>query len=248
MNNPEQSANDAELIEPGFDGVARNRSGRTSEEVKARREAQAQAVRARLTPKPDRIADPPTGSRLWNIPNMLTMLRIVLVVPFAILVFGSYGQTGPQIWAAAIFAVAAATDFADGALARKMNIVTTFGKVADPIADKALTGIALIALSVHGAIPWWMTLVILGRELLVTALRFWVIKYGVISASRGGKAKTVAQLVAIFLYLLPLTGFWADFRLVVLWIALLLTIVTGIDYAVRAIKLRRSKGLKGGGK
>lgn len=214
----------------------------TPEEVRARREAQSQAMRARLAPKPDPVSHPPTGSRLWNIPNMLTMLRLVLVVPFAILVFWHFGEAGPQIWAAVIFAVAAATDFADGALARKLNIVTTFGKVADPIADKALTGIALIALSVHNAIPWWMTIVILGREVAVTALRFWVIKYGVISASRGGKAKTVAQLLAIFLYLLPLTGFWADFRLVVLWIALLLTVVTGIDYAVRAIKLRRTHG------
>lgn len=239
MNNSEQPTSDAASTAGG--ARPRNRAA-SPEELRARREAQAQAMRARLAPKPDPVSHPPTGSRLWNLPNMLTMLRLVLVIPFAILVFGYFGETVPQIWAAIIFAVAAATDFADGALARKMNIVTTFGKVADPIADKALTGIALIALSVHGAIPWWMTIIILGREVVVTALRFWVIKYGVISASRGGKAKTVAQLVAIFLYLLPLTGFWADFRLVVLWIALLLTIVTGIDYAVRAINLRRTHG------
>ncbi len=239
MNKSEPPTNDATT---SAGEVQSRSSGATSEEIRARREAQNQAMRARLAPKPDPVSHPPTGSRLWNIPNMLTMLRLVLVIPFAILVFWHFGETGPQIWAAAIFAVAAATDFADGALARKMNIVTTFGKVADPIADKALTGIALIALSVHGAIPWWITIVILGRELVVTALRFWVIKYGVISASRGGKAKTVAQLVAIFLYLLPLAGFWADLRLVILWIALLLTLVTGIDYAVRAIKLRRTHG------
>lgn len=212
--------------------------------ARARREAQAQAMRARLTPKPDPVSHPPSGSRLWNIPNMLTMLRIVLVAPFAILVFWHYGEAQAQIWAAIIFATAAATDFADGALARKLNIVTTFGKVADPIADKALTGIALIALSGHSAIPWWMTIVILGRELAVTALRFWVIKYGVIAASRGGKAKTVAQLVAIFMYLLPLTGFWADLRWWILWIALLLTVATGLDYTIRAVKLRIAKGAR----
>lgn len=239
MNIPESPTSDAE------DGPSADRgAGKAVGAAKAKREAQAQAMRVRLTPKPDPVSHPPSESRLWNIPNMLTMLRIVLVIPFAILVFGHFGETVPQIWAAVIFAVAAATDFADGALARKLNIVTTFGKIADPIADKALTGIALIALSVNDAIPWWITIVILGRELAVTALRFWVIKYGVIAASRGGKAKTVSQLIAIFMYLLPLTGFLADVRLWLLWLALLLTIFTGLDYAVRAIKLRVTKGAK----
>lgn len=199
---------------------------------------QAVPFRERVAPKPDPVSTPSSTSRLWNIPNELTMLRIVLVVPFAILLFAGFPQTSAMIAAATIFVIASATDFADGAIARKMDIVTTFGKVADPIADKALTGVALIGLSYHNIIPWWVTILILGRELIVTAMRFWVIKYGVISASRGGKLKTVSQLLAIFLYLLPLTGFLADVRIWILGIAVVLTVVTGVDYAFRAIRVR----------
>ncbi len=197
--------------------------------------------RAKRVPKPDPVSAPASGSRLWNVPNALTMLRLVLVIPFGILLFGYGTQPTARAVAAVIFAVASVTDFADGALARRQGLVTTFGKVADPIADKALTGVALIGLSYLNELAWWITIVILVREIGVTLLRFWVIRHGVISASRGGKAKTVAELLAIFLYLLPLTGVLASARAWVMAIALVLAVLTGLDYVVRALKLRSEK-------
>ena len=180
---------------------------------------------------------PPSNSSLWNIPNLLTMLRLVLVPVFAWLLLREGGDDqASRIWAAVVFLLASLTDFFDGYLARKWNIVTTFGKVADPIADKALTGVALIGLSYLGDLPWWVTIVILGREVLVTVLRFWVIKHGVISASRGGKLKTVAQMIAIVLFLLP------DISPVAQWTfmgaAVILTVVTGLDYIRKARQVR----------
>ena len=199
-------------------------------------------IRERLAPKPDPVGHPASGSRLWNLPNALTMLRIVLVIPFGILLFGYGNSPGARAVAAAIFVVASITDYADGALARKQGLVTTFGKVADPLADKALTGVALIGLSYLNELPWWVTIVILVREIGVTLLRFWVIRFGVISASRGGKAKTAAEILAILMYLLPLTGFLATARAWVMGLAVILAEVTGVDYVVRALKLRASKG------
>ena len=124
-------------------------------------------------------------------------------------------------------------------MARSRNLVTDFGKIADPIADKALNGAALIALSALGQLPWWVTVVILAREIGVTLLRFWVIKRGVIPASKGGKLKTLLQSVALGLYILPLTGWLATARVYVLAAALVVTVVTGLDYVYRAVRLRR---------
>ena len=189
---------------------------------------------------PDRITDPVSGSGLVNLPNALTMLRLVLVVPFAIALMWQDGTNATsRVVATVLFVVASITDFVDGYLARKRNLVTTFGKIADPIADKLLIGVAMIGLSSLGQLPWWVTLVILGREVIVTLLRFWVINKGVIAASRGGKAKTVAQIAAIVLYLLPLSGWGTILAAGMMGVALLLTVVTGVDYAVRAIRLHR---------
>ena len=197
-------------------------------------------VRERLAPKPDPVGHPTSGSSLWNLPNALTMLRLVLTIPFAILLFG-YGQdTAAMAWAAIIFVIASITDFFDGALARKYNLVTNFGKIADPIADKALTGVALVGLSVLDELSWWVTVVILTREFGVTLLRFWVIRHGVISASRGGKLKTCFQIAAILLYLIPFTGFMATFRTWVMGVSVVLAIVTGVDYLIRAIHLKQN--------
>lgn len=177
---------------------------------------------------------------IMNLPNALTTLRLLLVPVFAWLLLAEHG-TSPshRVWATVVFVVASLTDFVDGWLARRNNQVTTFGKVADPIADKALTGTALLGLSWLGELPWWVAIVIIGRELAVTLLRFWVIHDGVIAASRGGKLKTVAQMIAISLYLLPLgvTG-----QAVAAWamaFAVILTVVTGADYAARALAVRR---------
>ena len=190
---------------------------------------------------PDHVGDPVESPSVVNVPNALTILRLLLVPVFAWLLLRDSGDdTTSRVWSAAVFVAASLTDLVDGELARRQGQVTTFGKVADPIADKALTGTALVGLSYLGELPWWVTIVILVREIGVTLLRFWVIRRGVIPASRGGKAKTVAQMVAIFMYLLPLTGWLVTAREVVMGVAVLLTIGTGIDYVARAMRLRRA--------
>lgn len=180
----------------------------------------------------------------WNIPNALTVLRILLVPVFVWLVLRDGGDdTSSRWWAWGVFGVAIITDRIDGDLARAKGLVTTFGKVADPIADKALTGAGFITLAMIDVIPWWVTVVILVRELGITALRFWVIRHGVMPASRGGKIKTFLQALAIGLFVMPLQTFPVEevFRLLaggVLLAALIVTIATGVDYVVKALKLR----------
>lgn len=178
---------------------------------------------------------------LWNIANILTMIRLVLVPGFVLLLLADGGYDPAwRAWAWAAFAVAMITDIFDGHLARTYNLVTDFGKIADPIADKAIMGSALICLSWLGDLPWWVTGVILGRELGITLMRFWVIRYGVIPASRGGKLKTLAQGTAVGMYVLALTGPLATLRFWVMAVAVVLTVVTGLDYIRQAVVLRRA--------
>jgi CDP-diacylglycerol--glycerol-3-phosphate 3-phosphatidyltransferase len=177
---------------------------------------------------------------LWNVANLLTMIRLLLVPGFIALMLagGGYDPAWRSLaWAA--FAVAMITDLFDGHLARTYDLVTDFGKIADPIADKAIMGTALLCLSALGDLPWWVTGVILGREVGITLLRFWVIRYGVIPASRGGKLKTLAQGIAVGMYVLALTGPLATLRFWVMAVAVVLTVVSGIDYVQQAIVLRR---------
>jgi CDP-diacylglycerol--glycerol-3-phosphate 3-phosphatidyltransferase len=177
-----------------------------------------------------------------NIANLLTGLRMVLVPVFLVALFvGDGHQTNWRIVAFVIFATAIITDRFDGALARTYDLVTEFGKLADPIADKALIGAALIGLSLLGDLPWWVTAVILVRELGVTALRFAVLRDGVIPASRGGKLKTLVQAIAIGLFILPLSGMWQTGAWVIMWAALVLTVVTGVDYVVSAVRDSRAR-------
>ena len=187
-----------------------------------------------------------SASRIWNLPNVLTMLRIVLVPFFVWFLLldapGLQAQNGVWRWAAAfVFAVAIYTDKLDGDIARSRGLVTDFGKIADPIADKLLIGSALVMLSLLQELPWWVTILILVREWGITALRFFVIRYGVIPASRGGKLKTVVQTVAIFLYVLPLASLapWLGVvAFVVMMAALAITLWTGGEYVIEALKLR----------
>ncbi|AJT64013.2 CDP-diacylglycerol--glycerol-3-phosphate 3-phosphatidyltransferase [Streptomyces chattanoogensis] len=178
---------------------------------------------------------------LWNIANVLTMMRLLLVPAFVLLLMHDGGTDKAwRSFAWAAFAIAMITDVFDGHLARTYNLVTDFGKIADPIADKAIMGSALICLSVLGDLPWWVTGVILFRELGITLMRFWVIKHGVIPASRGGKIKTLAQGTAVGMYVLVLTGPLATFRWWVMAVAVVLTVATGLDYVRQAVVLRRA--------
>jgi len=176
---------------------------------------------------------------IWNVANVLTMVRIVLVPVFVAFLF--HGGPAWRLAALGTFVIASLTDLLDGRLARSRGLVTDFGKIADPVADKALTGAALIGLSALGELPWWVTGVIMFRELGVTALRFWVIRWGVIAASRGGKLKTLLQVMAICLYLLPATLSPPELvRELFMVAAVVVTVVTGVDYVLQAVRLRRS--------
>jgi CDP-diacylglycerol---glycerol-3-phosphate 3-phosphatidyltransferase len=190
-------------------------------------------------PAPPSPASPPG---LVNVANVLTIARLALVPVFVILLLqaGLPGSTGWRLAALAAFAVASVTDWYDGKLARSRGLVTDFGKIADPIADKALTGAALITLTALGGLPWWVTALIMIREVGVTALRFAVLRRGVIAASAGGKLKTVLQIAAICLYLLPSAlSPPVIIEQVVMGAALVVTLVTGADYVVRAARLSR---------
>lgn len=178
-----------------------------------------------------------------NAANALTAVRIVLVPVFVVLVVAS-GMTDTwwRVAAAIAFGVASLTDFVDGWIARRYGLITSFGKVADPIADKALTGSALVLLSVYDVLPWWITIVILVREWGITLLRIWALRYGVMAASRGGKLKTVLQIGAIGWMLFPFPEPWSYVGLVLIYAALAVTVVTGVDYVMQAGRLRREAG------
>jgi CDP-diacylglycerol--glycerol-3-phosphate 3-phosphatidyltransferase len=172
----------------------------------------------------------------YNIANLLTVLRILFVPLFVWLLFAE--GTAWRVAALVVFVIASITDRLDGELARKRHIVTDFGKIADPIADKALTGSALVSLSILGELWWWVTIAILVREIGITLLRFVVIRHSVIPASKGGKIKTLLQVVAIALFILP--GPLDPLRWAVMAAALAVTVATGVDYMLRAWRLSRT--------
>lgn len=180
----------------------------------------------------------------WNAPNFITMARIAMVPLFAWALLADGGHTVTwRLVATAIFGLAAATDRLDGYLARKNNLVTDLGKILDPIADKVLIGTALVLLSWLGDLWWWVTIVILVRELAITAMRFFMLRYVVMPASRGGKLKTVLQSVAIAILLLPtdhLPDLVTWIGAAVMGVALAVTVVTGVDYAVKGWQVSRS--------
>lgn len=201
----------------------------------------ADPVAGTAGPDEEPLATPSSSASAWNVANALTMFRLLLVPVFLAALFSHDGRDGSWRWVAfGVFALASYTDKVDGQIARSRNLVTPFGKLADPIADKALTGAALIGLSVLAELPWAVTVVVLIREVGVTLLRFWVIRHGVIAASRGGKLKTLLQGLAIGFYVLPLSGFLATGRAAVMVIAVAVTLVTGVDYVARALTLRRT--------
>ena len=177
-----------------------------------------------------------------NVPNALTVLRIVLVPVFLAVLFTHPEDPGWRIVSTAVFVLAILTDLADGHIARKYNLVTDFGKLWDPVADKALTGAAFVSLGILGELNWIIIVLILVREWGITWLRAAIAKYGIMAANRGGKLKTVTQSVALALYLLGLENLpvWVQVvAQVIMWAALLLTLLTGADYIRSAAKIRR---------
>ncbi|MGY5763842.1 CDP-diacylglycerol--glycerol-3-phosphate 3-phosphatidyltransferase [Brachybacterium sp. DNPG3] len=188
----------------------------------------------------DTQAAPPVP--LWNIANILTMARCVMV-PVFIVVAAMYPESeGGRLVVAAIFVVAMITDFLDGYLARSRNLITDFGKIVDPIADKAITGAAFIMLSVWDYIPWWMTILILVREFGITIMRFTILKYGALPANMAGKAKTMMQSIAITFCLIPFELWWSPARWIgvgLVTIAFILTIWSGLVNLKDGLRLRR---------
>lgn len=213
------------------------------------RESRDPSVPARrANPMRGRVArNGDTPASTGNVANIITVVRILLAPLFIWLLLDDAGRLGPiRLIAAALFIVAIATDSIDGLLARRQNLVTDFGKILDPIADKVLTGGALVSLSILGELWWWVTIVILVREIGITVFRFVIIRTRVVPASSGGKLKTVFQSVAISLYLVPtwlLLGDWMHWvNAVVMAVAFVLTVVTGIQYLVNAAT--RSKPIR----
>jgi CDP-diacylglycerol---glycerol-3-phosphate 3-phosphatidyltransferase len=178
---------------------------------------------------------------LINAANALTVLRMGLVPVFVAFLLA--GGPAWRVAAAFAFGVASVTDLLDGRIARSRGLITDFGKIADPIADKALIGSALVTLSALGQLAWWVTGLVMLREVGVTVLRFWVIRHGVIAASRGGKLKTMLQVIAIGLYVLP--GPFRLARELAMTAAVIVTMITGADYVLRAMRLRRQSSATG---
>lgn len=189
-------------------------------------------------------AQTPARPSNWNAPNIITAARIVATPFFIWMLLADGGEMGPLRWAAAaFFVVAIATDAWDGHLARSRNLITDLGKLLDPIADKFLTGAALVGLSILAQLPWWVTIVVLVREVGVTVHRLFEARSIVVAAAWMGKLKTVAQSVAITLALLPLPevlGDWFNWvNIVTMTIAVVLTIASGIDYVINAVRTAR---------
>nr|WP_242516519.1 CDP-diacylglycerol--glycerol-3-phosphate 3-phosphatidyltransferase [Corynebacterium mendelii] len=175
------------------------------------------------------------------MPNVLTSIRIVAVPFFAWLVLSGKGtDTGIMWWSLVVFAALMATDKLDGDIARRNNLVTDFGKIADPIADKALMITALVCLNITGRLWPIATVLIVARELGITAWRMVQLNKGhVVPASKGGKLKTVLQSVAVALYLVPFPGWFAPVQAVVMAAAVVVTVVTGVQYIIDSRRSNR---------
>ena len=182
-----------------------------------------------------------------QLPNAITIVRILCAPVFLWMLLADGGSGGGLRWAAGIvFIVAIATDGVDGYLARRHNIVSDLGKLLDPIADKVLTGVAFVSLSILAELPWWITIVVLVREIGITVHRLVVASDHVVAAAWLGKLKTLAQAVALSLALLPLATVLGDWivwvNVVTMTIAVALTILSGLDYVITEVRGARRKG------
>ena len=179
---------------------------------------------------------------LWNIANILTMVRCAMVPLLVVLAIMHPLDIGGRLLVAGVFVLAMITDFLDGHLARSRNLITDFGKLMDPIADKAMTGAALIMLSVWDYVPWWMTILILVREIGITIMRFTILKHGALPANMAGMAKTMVQTIAITFCLIPFELWWEPARwigLALILLAVVLTVWSGLVNIKDGMRLRR---------
>lgn len=179
----------------------------------------------------------------FNVPNALTVLRLIAVPLFGWMLLAHPDEGTWRTWTTIVFVLAILTDFIDGRIARKYDLVTDFGKIWDSVADKAITGMAFIGLSILGELPWWMTILILAREWGITVMRVFMLKYKVMAANKGGKLKTATQSLAITLFCV---GLWRTPTPVdvVAWAVMIvafgLTVVTGAMYVIDALRIRRA--------
>lgn len=197
------------------------------------------------TPQKNNLIEKSAKS-IFNLPNVITMARI-LFVPFFIwtLVEFNNPESAMRWISVLVFIIIMASDGVDGAIARKRGLITNLGKLLDPIADKALLGGALVTLSILGEVSWWITAVIMIRELGITAYRFVVIRNEVVAASSGGKLKTIFQGIMVGFVVSPLTA-WFDqwytyFELALVLFATALTLITGIQYMLAAFRARKQR-------
>jgi CDP-diacylglycerol---glycerol-3-phosphate 3-phosphatidyltransferase len=191
-------------------------------------------------------AGTPGRSANWNLPNVITVVRILMAPLVFWLLLADGGADGPlRWWSAVLFIIAISTDWVDGWLARSRGLVTDLGKILDPIADKLLTSGALVCLSILGELPWWVTAIIVVREVGITIWRLVELRRGnVVPASSGGKLKTIVQSVAISFALVPL---WTIFGPWIYWVngvlmtaAVVLTLWSGLLYVRDAVQLARA--------
>jgi CDP-diacylglycerol---glycerol-3-phosphate 3-phosphatidyltransferase len=195
----------------------------------------------------ERAAQSPSN---WNVPNALTALRIAMVPVFGWALLHDGGDSQGWRWLAyGLFVVAMVTDKVDGDIARRHNLVTNFGKIADPIADKAITGMAFVGLSVIGALWWWVTILVLVREWSVTIARLSIARQVVMAARQSGKVKTMAQALALGGFVAPfkdLADGWDVPGDVVWWVsavlmavAVVLTVTSGLEFVRDIVRHRR---------
>jgi CDP-diacylglycerol--glycerol-3-phosphate 3-phosphatidyltransferase len=201
----------------------------------------------RLNPMRGRVVRGGEGTAsAGNLANIITVFRMLLAPVFVVLLLLDAGADGYLRYiAAGLFIFASATDGVDGFLARRRNLVTDAGKLLDPIADKLLTGSALVSLSILAELPWWVTIVILVREVGITVLRFVALRDHVIAASILGKIKTWVQIIAISFAIVPLWTFFGDgmhiVNAVLMTLAVIITLVSGVEYLWQAYKGRPAK-------
>lgn len=185
---------------------------------------------------------------IFNLPNVITMARILCVPFFVWTLFAIEADSIARWYSVALFIVIMVSDGIDGAIARKRGLITNLGKLLDPIADKALLGGALVALSVLGEFTWWATIVILIRELGITVYRLIVVKHQVVAASNGGKLKTILQSVLIGSLVSPLNSMLSPWYVTVeAWLTLavlIVTVYTGVQYLILAARARSQRDSK----